>query len=333
MNRLSGRRLLAAPVLTVCLLATACGADVEQDATEGPAPVTIDNCGQSITYPVPQRAVAYDMSSTEKMFALGLADRMRGIVMPSTADPAVERSPWLEEYRSVETLSTDVLSREVVVDAEADWVLAGWNSGFSEARGITPQLLEEVGIQSYQHTESCFNYGDTPVQVPPLDALYTDLTQIGQIFRVEDRAQELVSDLRERAEALRTNQPDGTPARVFVYDSGTDQPFTSGGQGAPDVLVSLAGGSNIFTGLRQRWTTVGWEAVVDAAPEVIAVVDYGDQPVEDKIEFLKSAPQLASSPAVRDGHFYVLDYGQAVSGPRNIEGAEQFAEYLRSIGR
>jgi iron complex transport system substrate-binding protein len=66
---------------------------------------------------------------------------------------------------------------------------------------------------------------------------------------------------------------------------------------------------------------------------VIAVVDYGDQPVEDKIDFLKSFPPLASSPAVRDNHFYVLDYGQAVSGPRNIEGAEQFAKYLRSIGR
>ena len=333
MYRLSGHRFLAVPTLVACLLATACGAEVAERSAEGPAPVTIDNCGQNITYPVPQRAVAYDMSSTEKMFALGLADRMRGIVMPSTADPAVARSPWAADYRAVETLSTDVLSREVVVDAEADWVLAGWNSGFSEARGITPQLLNEVGIQSYQHTESCFNYGDNPVRVPPLEALYTDLTQIGQIFRVEDRARQLVADLRERADVLRANRPEGTPARVFIYDSGTDQPFTSGGQGAPDALVSLAGGRNIFTELPQRWTTVSWEPVVDAAPEVIAVVDYGDQPVEDKIEFLKSSPSLASSPAVQTGHFYVLDYGQAVSGPRNIEGAEQFAKYLRSIGR
>ena len=244
-------------MLAACLLAAGCGADIAPGSQGGSVPVTIENCGQEITYPQPRRAVAYDMSSTEKMFALGLADRMRGIVMPSTADPAVARSPWAEDYESVETLSTDVLSREVVVDAEADWVFAGWNSGFSEARGITPALLAQVGIQSYQHTESCFNYGENPVQVPPLESLYTDLTQIGQIFHVENRAQRLVADLRSRVRALQETRPSGPPARVFLYDSGIDQPFTSGAQAAPNFVVSLAGGTNIFADLEQRWTTVG----------------------------------------------------------------------------
>ncbi|PXY30773.1 ABC transporter substrate-binding protein [Prauserella flavalba] len=320
-------------LLAVCLLVTACGADVAPQAQQGPKPVTIENCGERITYPRPERAVAYDMSSTEKMFALGLADRMRGIVMPSTADPAVERSPYLEDYRSVETLSTDVLSFETVVAAEADWVLAGWNSGFSEERGITPARLDEVGIRSYQHTESCFNYGDRPVKVPPLEALYTDLRQIGQIFGVSGKAERLVADLQARASTLEENRPQGEPARVFIYDSGTDQPFTSGGQGAPDVIVSLAGGRNIFGDLAERWTTVGWEPVVEAQPEVIAVVDYGDQPVQEKIAFLKSFPPLADSPAVRNDRFHVLDYGEAVSGPRNLDAAEKLATYLRSLGR
>ncbi|GAA4614481.1 ABC transporter substrate-binding protein [Saccharopolyspora hordei] len=320
-------------LLGTAVLLAGCGATVQPPDPGDAAPVVVENCGERISYPLPQRAVAYDMSSTEKMFALGLADRMRGIVMPSTADPAVQRSPYLDDYRSVETLSTDVLSREVVVAAKADWVLAGWNSGFSEARGITPQLLADVGIRSYQHTESCFTYGSHPVKVPPLDALYTDLRQIGAIFHVPERAEALVSDLQRRAEALRQQRPAGEPARVFLYDSGTDQPFTSGAQAAPDALISLAGGRNIFSDLDQRWTTVGWEDVVRAAPEVIVVVDYGDRPVTDKIAFLQSHPALADSPAVRSGHFYVLDYGQAVSGPRNIDGAEQFAAYLRSIGR
>ncbi|MDA3647072.1 ABC transporter substrate-binding protein [Saccharopolyspora indica] len=331
MNRTTLRRT-AALVGSVALLA-GCGATVQQPAPGEAAPVVVDNCGEQISYPPPQRAVAYDMSSTEKMFALGLADRMRGVVMPSTADPAVQRSPYLDDYRSVELLSTDVLSREVVIGAKADWVLAGWNSGFSEARGITPHLLAEVGIRSYQHTESCFNYGARPVQVPPLEALYTDLRQIGTIFQVPDRAEALVADLQKRAEALQQHRPAGDPARVFLYDSGTDQPFTSGAQAAPNAIISLAGGRNVFDGLNQRWTTVGWEDVVESAPEVIVVVDYGDRPVADKIAFLKSHPPLASSPAVQRGQFYVLDYGQAVSGPRNIEGAEQFASYLRSIGR
>ncbi|MQA12400.1 MAG: ABC transporter substrate-binding protein [Pseudonocardiaceae bacterium] len=320
-------------MLALCLLGTACGAEVAPESERGPRPVTIENCGQRIQYPLPERPVAYDMSATEKMFALGLADRMRGIVLPSTADEPASRSPYRKDYESVDVLGKDVLSREVVVDAKADWVLAGWNSGFSEERGITPELLNQVGIKSYQFTESCFNYGNNPVQVPPLEAMYTDMRQIGRIFHVEDRANKLVADLQQRAAKLRQNQPDGKPANVFVYDSGTDKPFTSGRQTAPNAIISLAGGRNVLEGVNDRWTTVGWESVVNSAPEVIAVVDYGDQPVEDKIKFLKSFAPLANTPAVRNERFYVLDYGQAVSGPRNIEGAEQFARYLRSIGR
>lgn len=327
------RSTIPTVLAAVCLLGSACGAEVEQQAQRGPKPVTIENCGERISYPRPERAVAYDMSSTEKMFALGLAERMRGIVMPSTADPAVERSPYRDDYRAVETLSTDVLGFETVVDAKADWVLAGWNSGFSEERGITPDKLAGVGIRSYQHTESCFAYGDNPVQVPPMEALHTDLRQIGRIFGVQDRAEKLVADLERRAATLERSRPDSSPARVFVYDSGTDQPFTSGKQASPNAIVSLAGGRNIMAGLNQRWTTVGWESVVKARPEVITVVDYGDQPVEDKIAFLKSFPPLSDTPAVRNDRFHILDYGEAVSGPRNIDAAEKLAKYLRSIGR
>ncbi|WP_017975136.1 ABC transporter substrate-binding protein [Actinopolyspora halophila] len=320
---------LFAAGLVACLLTTACGAEIDSAARESGA-VTVDNCGEEIEYPVPRRAVAYDMSSTEKMFALGLADRMRGIVMPSTADRSVARSPWKEDYESVETLSTDVLSLEVVLSAKADWVLAGWNSGFSEGRGITPQELERFGIRSYQHTESCFNYGTDPVSVPPLEALYTDLIDIGKIFRVEQRAREVVRDLKARAAKLREQRPED-PMSVFVYDSGTDEPFTSGNQAAPNAIVSLAGGRNVLSGLEERWTTVGWEKVVESDPEVITVVDYGDKPVAEKIEFLKSFPPLSSTPAVRNDRFHVLDYGAAVSGPRNVEAAEKLAEYLRSV--
>lgn len=333
MNRRTKRLLALGAAAAAVPLATGCGADVAPaPKSTGARPVTIENCGQRISYPAPRRAVAYDMSSTEKMFALGLGDRMRGIVMPRTADPAVRRSPWRSDYRAADVLSRDVLSFEVVVGAKADWVLAGWNSGFSEARGITPHKLDGVGIRSYQHTESCFDYGDRPVRVEPLEALYTDLRQIGQIFHADNRANRLVSDLQARAATLRQNRP-ADPARVFIYDSGTDEPFTSGAQAAPNAIVSLAGGRNIMDGLDARWTTVGWESVVDADPDVIAVVDYGDQPVEDKIAFLKSFPPLATTPAVRKQRFYVLDYGEAVSGPRNIAAAEKLADYLRSIDR
>ncbi|MCZ4508277.1 ABC transporter substrate-binding protein [Streptomyces sp. ActVer] len=275
-----------------------------------------------------------DVSGAEKMFSLGLAGRMRGYVMNKLGDPAIKGSPWRGDYTGVERLGTERITREIVVDAKADWVLAGWNSGFSEERGITPALLEKVGVASYLHTETCWDYGDKSVDAKPLDALYTDLENLGRIFGVEKRADELVTDLKDRVAALKKTWPEkGDPAKVFVYDSGTDQPFTAGRHAAPNDIVTAAGATNVFDGLNKGWTTVGWEPVIEAKPEVIVIVDYADQPAKDKIAYLKSLKSLKSVPAVKDNRFFVMSYGDAVSGPRNVEGAEDLGRYLRSVGR
>ncbi|MFI6275258.1 ABC transporter substrate-binding protein [Streptomyces sp. NPDC050988] len=328
-------RTLAAVLLAAGLLTTSCGAEVQSAAkNKKDDTVTLSNCGEDVTYTRPKRAVAYDVSGAEKMFSLGLADRMRGYVMNKLGDPAIKGSPWREDYTGVERLGTERITREIVVDAKADWVLAGWNSGFSEERGITPALLEKVGIASYLHTETCWDYGDKSVDAKPLDALYTDLENLGRIFGVEKRADELVTDLKDRVAALKKTWPEkGDPAKVFVYDSGTDQPFTAGRHAAPNDIITGAGATNVFDGLDKGWTTVGWEPVIEAKPEVIVIVDYADQPAKDKIAYLKSLKSLKSVPAVKDNRFFVMSYGDAVSGPRNVKGAEDLGRYLRSVGR
>ena len=116
--------------LVASLLLTGCGAQVQKDAASG-AEKTIENCGRSSTYPTPQKAVAYDVSAIEKMFSLGLAEQMRGIVLPQTVSSVVEKSPYKEDYGRTETISDSVLGQEAVVSAQADWVFAGWQAGFS----------------------------------------------------------------------------------------------------------------------------------------------------------------------------------------------------------
>ncbi|WP_156754973.1 ABC transporter substrate-binding protein [Actinokineospora pegani] len=322
----------------VAALLVGCGATVEPTAA-GPSGSTstaeVTNCGQKVDYPTPQRAVAYDVSGVEKMFALGLAPRMRGYVMNSLGDPSIAGSDYKDDYAEVERLGSGRISREVVVGAKADWVIAGWNGGFSEARGITPKLLEQVGVNSYVHTETCWAFPDGDKQQPaPLEALYTDLLNLGGIFGVQDRAKSLVEELRGRADKVRESAPPADErARVWVYDSGNDQPFTAGKHAAPTDVIDVAGGKNAFADLEKGWSTVGWESVVEADPEVIIVVDYADQPATEKINFLKALPQLANTPAVKENRFHVLSYGDMVSGPRNIRAAESIAGYLRSIGR
>ncbi|MDN5915055.1 MAG: ABC transporter substrate-binding protein [Pseudonocardia sp.] len=317
--------------LTLVFAATACGAQV--DPTPGSQTVTVPRCGEQVAYRDPQNVVAYEGGSADKLFALGLTDKVRGYVMPP-ANPPVTESPFAAEYARTELLSQDLLNRELVVDAGADMVVAGWRSGFSDERGITPALLDRLGIASFMHTETCFNYPGFPQRVAPLEGLYTDMTRLGAIFRVPDRAEAVVTAMKQRVAAVAAQAPTSpTPPSVFLYDSGTDRPNSAANQVPPNDIIRIAGGTNILADQDARWTDVGWETVVQRQPEIIMVLDYGEQSAKEKIDFLRSLPILRSVPAVRDNRFFVLDYNEGISGPRNIDGLERFGAYLREQSR
>ncbi|MEU0879185.1 ABC transporter substrate-binding protein [Lentzea sp. NPDC005914] len=313
------------------LLVSGCGATVAQD-TSASDPVTVKNCGQYVTYDkVPSKVVTNDTGITELMFALGLRDRMAGYVVDGIDTVDVRTSPWKTDFESAKHLS-DKISKEVVQGANADLVLAGWNYGFSESTGFTPDALKQIGIPTYQLTEACRNgTGKQRGIMPALDALYTDLRNLGKIFRVEAKAEELIRSYEaqiENAGKLMAGRP---RPNVFLYDSGQDQPFTSGKNAAPQDVISKAGGDNIFADLDDSWATVNWETVVQRDPDVVLIVDYADGQANtpaQKQAFLEGFAGLANSPAIRNKRFFALPYAALVESPRNPASIEAFAKYL-----
>lgn len=313
------------------LLLSGCGADVATDGKKSEK-VTVKRCGEPVEYTTPKRTVVYEGGSADKLFSLGLTKHVYGYVMPP-ANPPVQESPWASEYAKVKMLSDDLLNKELVVDAKADFVVAGWNSGFSDQRGITPAILDKLKIQSFMHTESCYNYPKFPEKKAPFEALYTDLERLGKIFKVEEKSKQVIDDLQDRERAVAAKAPKGNPVPVFLYDSGTDQPFTAGNQVPPNEIIKKAGGKNVFSSLNERWTQVNWESVTKAEPEVVIILDYGDKPAKKKIDFLKKSPQTKELPAVKKDNFFILDYNEGISGPRNIDGLEKFGKYMRNLER
>ncbi|WP_105971837.1 ABC transporter substrate-binding protein [Streptomyces geranii] len=330
--------VVAAALLSVTsLLATGCGATVEKQsakASGSPSAVTLTNCGQKVTYDkVPERAVTNDVGITELMFALGLEDRMAGFAMPDDKGELTD-VPWKAGYDKVKWLSKDQLTKENVLDARGDWVFAGWNYGFRDDNGFTPDALKKLGIPSYTLTESCRN-GRTKTSrgiMPPLDALYTDLTNLGKLFGVEQRAATLIADFKRQVAAVAAKAPTGDARpKVFLYDSGTDSPFTSGRYAAPEEVISKAGGVNVMNDVDDSWTTVGWETVVERDPDVIVICNYGDVSAEQKREFLLSYGPLKNVSAVKHKRIFVLDYVDLVESPRNPSAIARLGAYLRSV--
>ncbi|MFF7410577.1 ABC transporter substrate-binding protein [Streptomyces lydicus] len=324
-------------VLAVAL--TGCGAHVTDDGKDragsaGRRPVTVENCGVRTTYDtVPRRVVTNDVGITEIMFALGLEDRMAGYVMPDDKGD-LDAVPWKAAYRKVPWLSKKALTKEMALDARADLVFAGWNYGFGEDNGLTPAALRKLGIGSYVLTESCHHGRDGGARgvLPPLEALYTDLTTLGKIFHVEDRAAALVKKYRGQvAEAAAKAPAPGRRPSVFLYDDGRDKPLTAGRYAGPHDIIGKAGGVNVMADLKDSWTTVGWETVVARDPDVIVINDYGDTSAARKKAFLMSYPPLAGVSAVKHHRIYVMDYAELVESPRNPAAVSALARYLRGV--
>jgi iron complex transport system substrate-binding protein len=287
------------------------------------AETTVQSCNRSVTFDKPpERAIANDVNLTEMMLVLGLADRMVGYTGISgwkTLDEDMRAG--VEELPE---LSAKYPTKEVLVGADADFFFAGWNYGMKVGGEVTPETLAPFGIQVYELTESCTHIMDK--EKASIEDMYADLTNLGAIFNVENRAAALVDGYRADLAAFTNELETGDPLRVFVYDSGEDAPFTAGLYAMPTALIEAAGGTNVMNGFEKSWGTVTWEEVVEQNPEVIVIVNYGDVTAAQKRNFMMSNPAFVALEAVKNDRFVTLEYVEATPGPRNIQAIKTLAE-------
>nr|WP_173645099.1 ABC transporter substrate-binding protein [Pseudovibrio stylochi] len=283
--------------------------------------VTVKSCDREVDFNQPPKAaVSNDVSLTEMMLVLGLQDRMVGYSGVSgwrTLDAELRKG-----VKKLPELSKRYPSKEVLVGAGADFYFAGWNYGMKVGGEITPETLAPFGIKVYELSESCIHIG--PKDKVSLNDMYRDLLNLGRIFGVEARAEELVAGYKQELAALKDSYPrPEKPLKVFLYDSGEDKPFTAGRYAMPTAMIEAAGGVNIMDDVQKSWTLVGWESVVERNPDVIIIVNYGEVTAEQKIEFMKNNPAFSELNAVKNDRFVVLEYVEATPGPRNIRAIKK----------
>jgi iron complex transport system substrate-binding protein len=293
-------------------------------------PVTVKSCNRNVTFnDVPKRAIANDVNLIEMMLALKLQDHMVGYTGVSgwkTLDAKLR-----EGVKELPELSPKYPSKEVLLNADADFYFAGWNYGMKVGGDVTPETMEPLGIKVYELTESCIHI--MAKSKPTMDDMYVDLLNLGKIFHVEGRAEELVAGYsKQLAEIEAGIGKIDRPVRVFIYDSGEEKPFTAGRFGIPTAEIEAAGGTNIMDDVEKSWTEVSWEPVIDKNPEVVVIVNYGEVTAEQKIAFMKNNPAFKNIDAVKNDRFVVLDYVEATPGPRNIDAIARLAKAFHPKG-
>ncbi|WP_162094349.1 ABC transporter substrate-binding protein [Pseudomonas chlororaphis] len=285
-------------------------------------PLTVHSCNREVTFKeAPKHALSHDINMTQMMLALGLKSRMVGYsgisgwkaVTPEMRTILDGLPELAAKYPSVETL----------LDANVDLFFAGWDYGMRVGGDLTPQTLTPLGINVLELTESCAFV----MKRPPasLDDTYNDLRNLGRIFDVQDRANQLIADMQQQVAAIQQDLPTEKP-RVFLYDSGEDRAMTSGRLGMPQALIDAAGGRNILDDVEASWTRVNWETVVERNPQVIVIVDYSEISAEQKQQFLLNNKALQSVDAIRNQRFIVIPYVQATPGIDNVEAVQTLAK-------
>jgi iron complex transport system substrate-binding protein len=321
------RAALATLALTAVLPLAACGggdgarAASSDAASSGGYPVTVDNCGFELTVDAaPEQIVTIKSSTTEMLLALGLRDRLVGA--------AFLDGPIPDEYGGdVPVLSDKVPGQEAVLGTGADFVYAGWESNFAPDGAGERESLDALGVGTYVSPSACKEEGYQPDPLT-FDTVFDEITEAGDVFGVPEAAADLVE--KQRADLAQVD-PDPAGRTALWYSSGDDIPYVGAGIGAPQMIMDAVGLTNIAADVHDTWTSMGWEEIVAADPDVIVLVDASWNTAESKIEKLKANPATAQLSAVQADRFLTVPFAGSEAGVRNVAAAQDLAEQLRAL--
>lgn len=313
------RPLAAVPLLT--LLLAGCAASPAPASTSTPDALTLSNCGTQVTFDsAPERVVAIKSTSTEMLLALGLGDRIVGTAFQDGPVPG----EWADAAAGIPEISDFMPSEEAVLDLEPDLVYSGWESAFAaDAAGVRDELTA-LGVNTYVQPAACRS-AEVPGKLD-FDEIFREIGEAAAIFRVDPAP--LLADQQAQLEAI---QPDDRGLTALWYSSGTDTPYVGAGLGAPELVLETAGLTNIAADIDMTWTSLGWESIVDADPDVIVLIDADWNTAQSKIELLESNPATARLKAVQNRAYIILPFASGEASVRTVSAAASVVEQLGAL--
>lgn len=305
--------------------------DVQKESMENTGddkayePVTVETYENTFTFDkVPERVVSLSFSETQLLVALGLSDKIVGI---ATAETGVDDClpEYQEELSKLKVISDTTPTLEVLLENNPDFVV-GTVYSFTEY-GVAPSA------DFVKNNIPYYALRGTYVENAGIEDTYKDIESLGKIFHVEDRAEALVNQLKEREKTYMEATSD-KKAKVFVYNSGDEkQAMTIGKDSLDEKILSLAGGENIFNDITgKRYSRVSWEEIAVRNPELILIYGYdaGNTAgtLDEKIKELKNNPALADVDAIKNDRFASVRLIEVFPGLQMFDAAEKIQKAI-----
>jgi iron complex transport system substrate-binding protein len=296
MTRIVHSREAARFSLTAFLIAAA----VVLCVPAGPAKAT------DASYPEAESIVSIGGAITEILFALGVEDRITARDSTSTYPPSAIELPDVGYMRA--------LSPEGVISAGPDLILMQEDSGPPEA----VDAIKAAGIPVVSVPDAYTAQGIA-------QKIRTVGSAIGESAKADDLAGRIALQLQQRAAQARERQH--KKRVLFIISMQGGKVMASGSNTAAAAMIELAGGQNVVTAY-SGYKQMTDEAVIDAAPDVILMMDRRGNHDFDA-ETLFGHPAIATTPAakshnvVRMDGLYLLGFG-----PRTADAIADLAKRL-----
>lgn len=265
--------------------------------TKEPVQISVvDALGREVVLEsVPRRVVSLAPSITEMLFALGLGDRVVGVTSFCNYPPEVPK--LVSEGRISVIGGFWNPDPEKIVSLKPDLVIG---SAGTRPHLQLKDLLEGAGIKVV------YVYGSEA------DSFYDvvrDIRTIAKIFRVEETAEKLVSELeREIRSVVSTiaNATSGsTKPKVLVLLGPPSFGLYSVGENTfIGWIILTVGGVNI-AGKFSGWPVLDYEYILSNNPDIIIVSAMGSNYTELAKEI--GTTPLAETKAYREGRVYLVD--------------------------
>ncbi len=285
-------------------------------------PLTVNNCGADVVFSaVPQRVVAIKSNAVELLLALGLEDRIAAVAFQDGPVP----EPWAGAAAGLQVLSDKLPAQEVVLEADPDFVYGGWESNFVGDGAGERLSWAALDVPTYVTPAACRS-----VRPPALtfDHVFAEIREMGRIMDAEVAAEALVSEQQAQLAAVNADERNLT---AVWYSSGTKTPYVGAGSNAPAMIMNSLGLTNMFADVDDGWISASWEAIADADPEVIVLVDAAWNSAEQKRKLLAENPITSQMSAVRNERYLVIPFPASEAGVRNVPAVADLATQLISL--
>jgi ABC-type Fe3+-hydroxamate transport system substrate-binding protein len=259
-----------------------------------------DELGRAMAVPNhPHRLVCLMPNVVDDVYALGVGDEVVAVPDFTKYPPEAKAKPNIGLPLSP--------SLETIVSLHPDLILA---SGDLNSMDVINQMQKlEVPV--------------FVINPHGIEGVYRSIQSLGRALNREEASDKLVRVLREREKVVRQRVSGKTAIKVLML-VWYDPIITVGKDAYITDLIEIAGGRSVTSDIAQEWPQVGFEAVLERAPDALLLV----RGSKVSLDIIRNRPGWQTLAAVKDKRVYYVDDRIEYPSPVAFDALEDLAKQL-----